>query len=226
MKRIFALITLLFFCTVSFAQEVVSESENKNSVPSEWNQSIGLGLTFPFKMIFIDGNKSTGFSTQINVTYEEKKSSGLIFFVDAAIGPYFYNDLHIGDSSGLCFNMSILFCGGYDFLANDKDNSLILAAVFGIDFFTFKNYINSNGRFCKENSAVCFDLGFDLVYTFKLKENLKLYMGWKTLAGAGWNYSRVTEDDKTEDKEKVVSDDYGSSCLLAVQPKIGLLYKY
>jgi len=74
MKRIFALITFLFFCTVSFAQEVVSESESENSVPSEWNQSIGLGLTFPFKMIFIDGNKSTGFSTQINVIYEEKKN--------------------------------------------------------------------------------------------------------------------------------------------------------
>jgi len=49
-------------------------------------------------------------------------------------------------------------------------------------------------------------------------------MGWKTLAGAGWNYSRVTEE--TKDDEEVVSDDYGSACILAVQPKIGLLYKY
>lgn len=225
MKKISALTVLMIFCGLTFAQEALPNPEEIKSGSDVWKESVGLGLTVPAKMLFIDGNKSTGFATQLNLIYEEKKDTGMVFYVDAAIGPYFYKDLHLNDASGLCLNATFLFCFGYDFFAAYKDKSLILAGILGLDFFSFKDYEYDTGYTRKENTAICFTTGCDLVYSVKIREKLNFYLGCKALAGAGWNNSRNVKENH-DGSEEVVSDDYyGSSVLLSLQPKIGLLYR-
>ena len=74
MKKILTSIIFLCICGISFAEN-----------------EIGIGLGLPFKMIHVDGNDAHGMGYELDVLYNYRKENGLVYSVEAALGPYLFD---------------------------------------------------------------------------------------------------------------------------------------
>ena len=221
MKKIIIQILLFTLCFYGFSQEKSELSSN-----GTWTNEIGIGAASPLKMLFVCGEKSTGFSVQLECFYAARKSNGLTFFAEGAAGPYFYDNLKIGDSKGLCMNMNFIGGVGYDFLKEKSNQSLILAGVIGFDTFIFKDYNYSSSFRYTENTANCFEAGVDLFYAVRTKYGFGFYTGCTILAGLGWTNSKVTKQGTAFDHDEIEKNEYCSCQMLSIFPKIGVSYSF
>lgn len=86
---------------------IVSANEGKEK-ESLWRAKAALGVTVPFKQIYIGTKGSKGFSVQLEGLFRARKDNGLSLFAGAAVGPFFSEDFKVHESHGLSLNEN--FC--------------------------------------------------------------------------------------------------------------------
>ena len=201
-----------------------------SSVFAKMTNDIGFGVSSPFKVVSVDGEKIKGIAFQLNFVDCLEKSNGVVFLADCNIGPFFYYgdfyDTSLADSdSKPLFFMDINLAGGvgYNFLHDDLKQNLILSALVGLDILTNKSNVKSYEAEC---DVICFELGANCIYSVKVDGKFSIYGGCACFAGIGWNHTKVTEKSTLAVDEKIVHDDYGKSYMFTIQPKIGILYRF
>jgi len=214
MKKILTSIIFLCICGISFAEN-----------------EIGIGAGLPFKMIHADGNDAHGMGYELDVLYNYRKGNGLVYSVEAVLGPYLFDSYSLKDSSRVQLNITILGGIGYDFLKDKKGQSLVLSGLLGVDILTdtkpFENYKYVDGSYVKiESSIVNFTSGINLIYSVTLKNKLSFYTGCAFIAGLGWSNDRVTRQEDRFHEEKTLYNEYKGSYEFGLLPKIGLTYKF